>query len=45
LRRTGRPGYRATLDTLHLGGRPTTRYVLAPTAWAKWEAVPEARVE
>jgi len=45
LRRTGRPGYRATLDTLNLGGRPATRYVLAPTAWAKWEAVPEARVE
>ena len=45
LRRTGRAGYRATLDTLSLGGRPATRYVLAPTAWAKWGAVPEARME
>jgi hypothetical protein len=45
LRRTGRAGYRATLDTLTLSGRPGTRYVLAPAGWARWGAVPEVRVE
>ena len=41
LRRTARPGYRATLDSLPLSGRPGTRYVLAPVAWGRWGAVPE----
>ena len=45
LRRTGRAGYRATLDTLTLSGRPATRYLLAPAGWARWGAVPEVRVE
>jgi hypothetical protein len=40
LRRTARPGYRAALDSLPVGGRPGTRYVLAPAAWARWGAVP-----
>jgi hypothetical protein len=44
LRRTGRPGYRAALDSLSLDGHPATRYVLAPTEWARWGALPEARV-
>jgi hypothetical protein len=41
LRGTARPGYRATLDSLTVGGRPATRYVLAPTRWGKWKALPE----
>jgi hypothetical protein len=41
LRTTARPGYRAALDSLTLGGRPATRYVLAPTGWGRWEALPE----
>jgi hypothetical protein len=45
LQRTGRPGYRATLDALTLAGRAATRYVLAPAAWARWGSVPEARAE
>jgi hypothetical protein len=45
LQRTGRPGYRATLDALTVAGRPATRYVLAPAAWARWASVPEARAE
>jgi hypothetical protein len=44
LRRTGRPGYRAVLDSLSLAGRPVTRYVLAPAGWGRWGALPEARV-
>jgi hypothetical protein len=45
LQRTGRPGYRVTLDALTVAGRPATRYVLAPAAWARWASVPEARAE
>lgn len=45
LRSTGRRGYATSLDTLSLGGRPATRYVLAPQGWARWARVPEARVE
>lgn len=44
LRRTGRPGYRAALDSVSVGGRPATRYVLAPEAWARWAAVPGVSV-
>ena len=44
LRRPSRPGYRATVDSLEIGGRATTRYVLAPEGWAKWEALPPARL-
>jgi hypothetical protein len=44
LRRTGRPGYRATLDSVTVGGRPATRYVLAPERWTGWGALPEAEV-
>lgn len=40
LRRTGRPGYRAALDSVGVGGRPATRYVLAPDGWPGWAAVP-----
>jgi hypothetical protein len=41
LRRTSRPGYRATLDSLRVGSRPATRFVLAPTGWARWDGLPQ----
>ena len=40
LKRTARPGYRAALDTLKIGGAPATRYVLAPATWERWGSVP-----
>jgi hypothetical protein len=40
LGRTARKGYRAALEATNVGGRPATRYVLAPEGWEKWEAVP-----
>jgi hypothetical protein len=44
LRRTARPGYRVALDSLGAGGRPMTRYVLAPDRWARWDSLPEVAV-
>jgi hypothetical protein len=44
LRRTARPGYRAALDSLGTGGRPVTRYVLAPDRWARWDSLPGVSV-
>jgi hypothetical protein len=44
LRRTARPGYRSALDSLEIGGRPTTRYVLAPARWTRWGSLPSAAV-
>ncbi|HEY8256544.1 MAG TPA: hypothetical protein VIG08_02700 [Gemmatimonadales bacterium] len=41
LRATGRKGYRAVLDTLIVGSRPATRYVLAPEVWEGWKSLPE----
>jgi hypothetical protein len=41
LRTTARPGYRAALDSLTVGGRPATRYVLAPARWVRWKSLPE----
>jgi hypothetical protein len=41
LRRTSRPGYRAALDSLTVGERPATRFVLAPEKWPRWGDVPE----
>ena len=43
LRNTARPGYRAAIDSLTVGGRPATRYVLAPEKWGRWRALPEVR--
>jgi hypothetical protein len=40
LRRTSRPGYRAALDSVRVGTRPATRFVLAPAAWPRWDALP-----
>lgn len=44
LRTTARRGYRAALDSLTLGGRPASRYVLAPGGWERWERLPEVTV-
>jgi hypothetical protein len=44
LRRTARSGYRAALDSLGSGGRPVTRYVLAPDRWARWDSLPDVAV-
>jgi hypothetical protein len=41
LRITARRGYRSSLDSLAVGGRPVTRYVLAPSGWERWEKLPE----
>ena len=41
LRTTARRGYRTALDSLTVGGRPATRYVLAPQGWEKWGALPK----
>jgi hypothetical protein len=40
LQRTVRPGYRAAIDTVTVAGRPGVRYVLAPTGWSRWGALP-----
>jgi len=45
LRRPSRPGYRAAVDSLDVDGRAATRYVLAPSGWAGWTALPAARLE
>ena len=44
LRTTARQGYRAALESLTVGGRPVTRYVLAPAAWESWGGLPEITV-
>jgi hypothetical protein len=41
LRRTSRPGYRAALESIRVGGRSGTRFVLAPASWRGWEHLPE----
>ena len=43
LRTTSRRGYRASLDSLTVGGRPATRYVLAPERWERWGKPPQVR--
>jgi hypothetical protein len=40
LQKTGRPGYRAAVDSLSTGGHPAVRYVLAPAGWARWASLP-----
>ncbi|MEP7176396.1 MAG: hypothetical protein ABI860_07580 [Gemmatimonadales bacterium] len=44
LQRTARPGYRAEVRSLAIGGRPAIRYALAPTGWARWTSMPEVTV-
>jgi hypothetical protein len=43
LRHTARAGYRAELEATTIGGRPATRYVLAPAGWRRWGEVPKVR--
>jgi hypothetical protein len=40
LRKTARPGYRASLEPLEIDGSPGLRYVIAPERWAGWDALP-----
>ncbi len=40
LRQTSRAGYRTLLESIEIGGRPVTRYVLAPVKWSGWGDVP-----
>ena len=40
LRSTARPGYRAALESLTIGGRAATRYTLAPAQWERWSGLP-----
>jgi hypothetical protein len=42
LRSTARKGYRTVLENFELGGKPATRYVLAPEGWDGWGHVPKA---
>jgi hypothetical protein len=44
LRRTSRPGYRASLDSVRVGSRPATRFVIAPPSWERWENPPVVSV-
>lgn len=39
-----RPGYRLTLDSLSVDGRPATRFVHAPVAWRGWAELPVAHL-
>jgi hypothetical protein len=41
LRRPSRPGYRAALDSVRIGARAATRFVLAPAGWVRWENLPQ----
>ncbi len=41
--RTGRTGYRSALDTLRVGTRAGTRYVLAPDGWDRWKSLPSVK--
>jgi hypothetical protein len=41
LHSTARRGYKATLDSVEVGSRPATRYVLAPAGWEGWGKLPE----
>ncbi|MGH7524964.1 MAG: DUF6782 family putative metallopeptidase [Gemmatimonadales bacterium] len=36
-----RPGYRVTVEALPVEGKPGTRVVVAPAAWAGWKALPK----
>jgi hypothetical protein len=44
LHSTARRGYTATLDSVEIGARPATRYVVAPAGWEGWKALPEGKV-
>ncbi len=42
LRSTTRQGYRTSLESVELEGKPALRYVLAPISWDGWGDVPSA---
>lgn len=41
LRTRAKPGYLARFDRLEIGGRPASRFVMAPAAWSQWNMLPE----
>jgi hypothetical protein len=43
LRKTVRPGYRATFEPMPVATRPGVRYVLAPEGWSRWGELPEVK--
>jgi hypothetical protein len=45
LKRTARPGYKAMLESVRIGDRSATRFVLAPEGWGRWGKLPEVTVE
>jgi hypothetical protein len=45
LARRAKAGWRASLESLVIGGMPGTRYVWAPAAWEGWRALPMATVQ
>ena len=45
LRSTNREGYRTTLESFELEGKPGTVYVLAPVAWDGWQDIPKPFVK
>ncbi len=44
LKRSSKAGYRASLESVRIGEKPGTRYVLAPERWPRWSALPEVEV-
>ncbi|MGH7526685.1 MAG: hypothetical protein ACREMX_08265 [Gemmatimonadales bacterium] len=44
LKRSSKAGYRASLESVQIGERPGTRYVLAPERWPGWSALPGVEV-
>lgn len=44
LKRTARPGHKAMLESVRIGDRPGTRFVLAPEGWGRWGKLPEVTV-
>lgn len=44
LRSAARPGYKATMDSLEVEGKPATRYVLAPAGWERWGNLPKVNL-
>ena len=45
LRRTHRPGYRASFDRIELDSLPAVRYLLAPEAWTRRDSLPGPRIQ
>lgn len=41
LRARAKPGYVTRFDRLEVGGRPASRFVMAPAGWDQWNTLPE----